>query len=349
MQNNDVTAKGGRAGTKRGARTGFAPRLGIPINPHDLESVAMRSATMTRARQSIYAVDDAMRANYDLLKQAVATSVRPVIVVQNDLVGGTYTLLEHDRSTTVQPVPPLFQMVKSVSHAPLAIYSIVAPYLNSSVTTAWRPALQSFGAVVETALDQLTDADLPSLALQSCRAILEGSRTFIEERLLASRVTVTDFKQYTGALEKAIVTNLEIAAEAQVTAIQRQLRVWRKHLGSSWSQLYAVVLVIWTTELDNQNELILRTEMDPGTVDDHLIVLSTASMTEDTVDAALLNLGQIVQDNVAAALVFSNEDALDTLLGKNLKGPQDLLAWSIKNVLKSCPHANKYSVPEPER
>jgi hypothetical protein len=121
------------------------------------------------------------------------------------------------------------------------------------------------------------------------------------------------------------------------------LRGWKRHLGQAWIDLYAVVLVIWTTEIDNQNELILRTEMDSEHVDDHLIILGTAAMTEDTVDAAMDNLGQIVQDDVAAALIFSNPDALDTLLGKNLKGPEDLLSWSVKGVLKACPHAHKYS------
>lgn len=318
-------------------------QLGIPIDPHDLAVVAMKSSLSVRAAESLFAIDDAMRLHYDALKSTVAASVRPVIVVQNDLQGGTYTLLESDRRTTVQPVPPVFQMVKSVSHAPLALYAIIAPYLRSAPTSAWAPAAKNFRQILEGAATLIEHADLTDAARKSCNTIIHASIEFIDAILKVGKVTPDDFKGYTGPLEKQIATNLDIAAEAQVNAIRELLHGWKARLGHSWRDLYVVVLVIWTTEIDNQHELILRTEMDPSRVQDHLIIISTAASTEDTVEVALDNLGQIVQDNIAASLVFSNPDSLDTLLGRNLKGPQDLLAWSVKRVLKSCPHMHKGS------
>jgi len=150
-----------------------------------------------------------------------------------------------------------------------------------------------------------------------------------------------------------------LAGKLQVESVRHLLHQWKAKLGEAWGDVYAVVLVIWTTEVNNQHYLILRSEMAPNRLEDHLIVLGTATPADDTVDVALENLGQIVQDNIAAALVFSNPDDLDTELGMSLKGPEDLLSWAVKKALKrkqrayaganqpqrhgSCPHIHANS------
>lgn len=307
---------------------------GLSIDPHDLHVVAMKASLRTRAMQSLFAIDDAMRSNYDALKDLVANSVRPVVVVQNDLQGGTYTLLESDRRTTVQPVPPVFQMVKSVSHAPLGLYSIIAPYLGADRTDVWRRPAEDFAVSLSNAERLVAYAGLPPSAQQACETIISRSLKFITSIVSKGRVTVEDFKGYTSPLESSIAENLTVAGKLQVKSIRALLQQWKERLKGDWKDLYAVVLVIWTTEVNNQHYLILRSEMDPSRVEDHLIVLGTATPADDTVEVALENLGQIVQDNIAAALVFSNPDELDTDLGTSLKGPEDLLAWAVKKALK---------------
>jgi hypothetical protein len=307
-------------------------RLGV--DPHDLYVVAMKASVKTRAMQSLFAIDDAMRTNYDALKALVANSVRPVIVVQNDLQGGTYTLLESEQRTTIQPVPPIFQMVKSVSHTPLGIYSIIAPYLGADRTDVWKQPAENFCMLLSNAERLLACAGLTGPARKACEEIITSSIKFITSVVAKQRVTVEDFKRYSAPLEPAIAENLTLAGEVQVKSIRSLLNRWKEKLGVDWKDLYAVVLVIWTTEVNNQHYLILKTEMDPLRVEDHLIILGTASMPDDTVDVALENLGQIVQDNIAAALVFSNPDELDTELGTSLKGPEDLLSWAVKKALR---------------
>jgi hypothetical protein len=319
-------------------------KQGVTIDPHDLYVVAMKASVRTRAMQALFAIDDAMRTNYDGLKALVANSVRPVIVVQNDLQGGTYTLLENDRRTTVQPVPPVFQMVKSVSHAPLGIYSIIAPYLGADRTDVWTRPAQDFCTILSNAKRLVDYAGLPNPARNACDKIIGSSIKFVRSIVSKQKVTVEEFKRYTGPLEAAIAENLTIAGEAQVKSVRALLRRWKERLGAGWKDLYAVVLVIWTTEINNQHYLILRKEMDPSRVEDHLIVMGTASMPDDTVDVALENLGQIVQDNIAAALVFSNPDELDTELGVSLRGPEDLLSWAVKKALRQ--RRGNYSMAE---
>ncbi len=249
-------------------------------------------------------------------------------------------------------------MVKSVSHAPLGLYSIIAPYLGADRTDVWRKPAEDFAVLLSNAERLVKYAGLPASAQKACETIITSSLKFIDSIVAKEKVTVEDFRDYTGPLESAIAENLTVAGKLQVKSIRALLERWKERLKADWKDLYAVVLVIWTTEVNNQHYLILKSEMDPSRVEDHLIVLGTATMVDDTVDVALENLGQIVQDNIAAALVFSNPDELDTDLGTSLKGPEDLLAWAVKKALKrkqrsysmaedrsdqfrsSCPHAH---------
>ncbi len=307
------------------------------IDPHDLDMVAFNSNQKTRARNAVLAVDAAMQENYSALKSELIGHLSPVIVVQNDGQGGTFTLVYQGTQETVQPVPQLFQLVKSVSHTPLGIYVIIAPYLKQPHVKDWIQPLKTFKETLQEALKNLPDAELPGLALASCTKVLDGGIQFINDSVKADRFSIESFQAFTASVQQDIQTNMSYAAKAQVDGVEALLERWRKKLGSEqWKKTYAIVLAIWTTEYLNQNWLILNHMMDPKTVDTHLITIGIASFAENTVAVALDNLARIVQDNIAAAMVFPQ----DSVLADSLKGPQDLLSTAIEKII-GCPHATK--------
>lgn len=307
------------------------------IDPHDLDMIAFNSNKKTRARNAVIAVDTAMQKNYSILKSELIGHLSPVIVVQNDGQGGTFTLVYEGTQETVQPVPQLFQLVKSVSHTPLGIYVIIAPYLKQSHVKDWIQPLETFKSTLKEALENLPDAELPEHALQSCTKVLEGGIKFIKDSIKADRFSIESFQAFTASVQGDIQTNMSYAAKAQVDGVEALLERWRKKLGpEQWKKTYAIVLAIWTTEYLNQNWLILNHMMDPKKVDSHLITIGIASFDENTVAVALDNLARIVQDNVAAAMVFPQ----DLVLADSLKGPQDLLSTAIEQII-GCPHAAK--------
>jgi hypothetical protein len=312
----------------------------IPIYAHDLEMVTSGSSPVALARDAIYAVDTAMRDSYDALRARVIEHLSPVIVVQSDLGGGTYTLVCDGTQTIERPVPALFQLVKSICHTPLGIYSIIAPYLTSSNTQEWKQPLVGLRGVLDNGLQHLSSAELPAKAEAASREILTRGIRFIDDSIAAAGFTIDSFEMFTSKAQRAIHTNMKFAAEAQISGVQALLRRWRGQLGpDQWRKLYAVVLAIWTTEVRNQNWLVLREMMDPTTVDRHLITLSTAAPAEDTVAVALDNLARIVQDNVAAAMIFPNSSKEDRAEATALAGPEDLLSDTIEKSLRACPHS----------
>jgi hypothetical protein len=217
------------------------------------------------------------------------------------------------------------------------------PYLTESQTTDWAAPLTAYRGVVSTAAARLADAELPPEAREASTAILDGAKDFMDAALTTGEFSMRDFIRYTHAVQPAIHTNMAIAAEAQVVAIEALLARWRKELGKEeWRKLYAVVFAIWSTEVRNQHWLIMRKAMDPSTVDDHLIVLAVGEPEEGTIEVALDNLARIVQDKIAAALIFPDDSKEDTGLAKALADPTDLLSDATERAINACPRSGAH-------
>ena len=310
-------------------------QVGVRIDPHDLGMVSYHSNALRNHKNAIYAIDNKMQSNYTAMLDGLRAQLDPVIVVQSDGQGGTYTLIHEGISETVEPVAEIFQLVKSVAHCPLGIYVILAPYLQDPSWLGWVKPLNEFKAVIEGGLGSIGNVDLPADAIASSTHILQASIQFIDGSVAAGKFSISDYETYTASIADDIFTNMQFAAKAQVDGVEALLERWKAKLGEeAWRNVYAIVLAIWTTELKNQNWLVLNKVMDQSRVADHLITIGIASFDEDTVQMAIDNLARIVQDNVAASMIFPS----NTALGEALRGPEDLLAAAIEGIL-SCPHA----------
>lgn len=308
---------------------------GGTIDPHDLDLVAVASNPLGRARERIFDVDSAMRRNYDLLKAGISATLSPVIVVQPDLRGGSYTLIRDGTRISADPVAPIFQLAKSVCHLPLGIYSILAPYLKDPGTSCWGADLEAFREVAAAALKNLDRAALPPPAEAASRTILTSGIAYMEQCIDSADFTMEGFKAFAGSLHGPIVTNMDVAARALISGVENLLAGWRVEMGEAdWKNLYTVILAIWTTETRNQHYEILRRVMDQETVEERLIVISVGEQEPAMIAVALDNLARIVQDNVAAGLIFPTDSELADVLA----GTEDLLAGAVDQAMRSCPH-----------
>ncbi|MEU6012605.1 hypothetical protein ABZ826_00670 [Streptomyces sp. NPDC047515] len=312
------------------------------------------------ARNAIVAVDTDTQKNYGALRAELMNHLSPVIVVQNDDRGGLYTLIHNGEQESLHPVSEIFEQAKSIAHAPLGIYSIIAPYLSHRIpnlpssarldqhdvdmvafkgpgTNDWVSPLQAFGATLTTARQRLDHAHMPQELEASSTQILDIALKFINESVRRGSFDMKSFENFTGRLSGAIGTNMRYATRAQIEGVENLMKRWRGKVGrEDWPGLYIVVLSIWTTSALNQNSIVVKRFMDPARADSHLIDLPTAQSPADPVFVALDNLARIVQDNVAAEMVFP----LEQKLADALKGPEDLLAQEILHQL-ACPYRGK--------
>ncbi|MGW6395386.1 hypothetical protein ACWFR1_33945 [Streptomyces sp. NPDC055103] len=317
-----------------------------------------------RARDAIVAVNSGMRSHYAALKSDLIAQLSPVLVVQNDARGGRFTLIHDGTQESLHPVGEVFELAKSVSHVPLGVFSIIAPHLSDRVpnvpganridahdlamvafkdttNTDWITPLRQYADTLAAARRQLDQAGIPPEMVVSCERVLDGALRFIQLSTTDRSFDIRSFEDFSYSVYADIRTNMRYAAEAQIAGVQGVLRKWRARIGeSAWQDLYTVVLSQWATSQLNQNSIIIRPCMNPVKVASHLIDLPAAEPLSDPVFVALDNLARIVQDNIAAELVFpSDRPAADAL-----KGPQDLLADEILDQLGApTPGAAAYS------
>ncbi|MEV8312323.1 hypothetical protein AB0P36_34795 [Streptomyces flavidovirens] len=302
-----------------------------------------------------------MRSNYATLKSELIKRLTPVIIVQNDYRGGRYYLVHNGETISEHPVPEIFELAKSIAHIPLGMFSILAPYLSKRVpphhlkagdmfardlemvafhgpeSENWVLPLQEFGQTIDTARRRLEEAELPARLQASCAAILDGASTFIAASTRARSFSMQQFEDFSGSVYGDIRVNMEFASRVQIQGVEDIMTRWRAKVGEAgWKELYVVVLSIWTTSVLNQNSIILKQYLNPDTVDTHLLDIVTAEFPADSVSLALDNLARIVQDNIAAEMVFST----DQRVADALKGKEDLLSQEILIQLGQTPPAS---------
>ncbi|MGW2169881.1 hypothetical protein ACWC1C_05030 [Streptomyces sp. NPDC001705] len=302
------------------------------------------------ARDAIRAVNAKMRANYATLKSELTTRLSPVIVVSNNAVGGRFTLISNGKQVeTVDPVPEYFELAKSIAHVPLGVFSVLAAYLSDQVPNipnadridphdldmvvtkapgdkGWITPLNAFKTALQSAHTRLGTANLPLDLENSCDKILGEAVKFIDASVAAESFDMVSFNRFAATVYPAIRVNMTFAATAQINGIEGLMKRWRTLIGEkAWSDLYVTVLSIWTTAELNQASIIIRRTMNQAKVGTHLIDLPTVETPSDPILVALDNLARIVQDNVAAEMVFNT----DLKVADALKGKEDLLSDEI--------------------
>ncbi|MEU7558474.1 hypothetical protein [Streptomyces eurythermus] len=324
-------------------------------------SAAPAATDEKAARDAIRNVNAGMRANYASLKAELVKHLSPVVVVQNNAVGGRFTLINNGvQVETVDPVPEYFELAKSIAHVPLGIYSVIAAYLSDQVPNipnanridphdldmvafktpgdkGWITPLNSFRTTLNSAYTKLPTANLPLDLENSCTTILSEAMKFIDTIVKAQSFDMVAYNRFAATVYPSIRVNMTFAATAQITGIETLMKRWRTLLGeAAWSDLYVTVLSIWTTSDLNQASIIIRRTMNQAKVDTHLIDLPTVETPSDPIAVALDNLARIVQDNVAAEMVFNT----DLKVADALKGKEDLLSDEIlKQVGGTAPAA----------
>ncbi|MFF7359048.1 hypothetical protein ACFZA1_41610 [Streptomyces filipinensis] len=314
------------------------------------------AVSVTDARAKILAVNAGMRTRYKALKDELQKHLAPVIVVANGPEGGTYWLVENGQVIEqVYPVDQIFQLAKSIAHVPLGTFSVIAPYLNKRVpdwhqkagdmdahdlemvsfngpgSEDWVEPLRQWGDVLAAGRAVLEDADLPDKLFKSSAHILDGASEFIAEAVRTRSFSMKKFEDFTGAVYGDIRTNMYFAAKAQIDGVTALLTRWKNQLGAAkWHDLYTLVYSMWTTSVLNQNTIIIRHFMDADRVGTHLIdIVCDQLPVTDPIGVGLENLARIVQDNIAAEMVFS----ADQKVANALKGREDLLSQELLGLL----------------
>lgn len=290
--------------------------------PDFLEIVVDRGEPATKAEvaaANVVALDSGMQRIYadTLVKYKEHMRGRvPVIIGLFSETGGSMILYPPDKEKIVaDPVPPLYAWLKSVSHAAMAIYQLVAPYLLTPGDDSWRAPMMQYQAQIEAAMATLPDLDVPKDVRERLERMLEKEKAFMQSCLDGKGFSLDGITKFAHDVEPDIVKNVALAARTQVEHWEKVLGGWQKMLGKDWDETYAITNTLYVTQQNNVLFTILAQFMGEEAIDDRLILTGTTEFTT-TPETMLELLTRIVADRAVGKVFFRNYYLMDAeLLG----------------------------------
>lgn len=305
-----------------GAVTGTAGMALSETLPDYMAIAAEGSAVPTKAEvavDNVYALDDGMQAIYSQSLEIYKQNIRakhPLIVARFDNFGGSMTLYPPGKDPiAAPPVSEDYALVKSVSHSAMAMYQLVAPYLQSPDSGAWRASMSVYLAQIKSARASIPELDLPDNVQKRLISMLDKEIAFMEKCLDSGTLSFDDLVALAHALEPDIVKNVAFAAQTQVDHWEKVLGEWQTMLGDDWDKTYAITNTLYVTRQNNILFTILAQFMGEEAIDDRLILVGTTAF-ETTEDKLLDVLSRIIADRSLGEVFFRNYYVMDAeLLG----------------------------------
>ena len=129
----------------------YSKYTNIPTEDDKPKSVTINQTppvTENQFHQSTRALNYFIRNEYANTIHKVGRNVFPLIIaIENETnntgVGGTYILFTEDGKVEyIRPVSHEYEFLKTISHIPLGIFSIIGPYLKRKDNTSWIEPLK---------------------------------------------------------------------------------------------------------------------------------------------------------------------------------------------------------------
>jgi hypothetical protein len=163
----------------------------------------------------------------------------PVILVEGD----DLVLLHDGRRSQVAFMPAAYHELKAVDHVPLALYTLLAPFGDGTLSDERLADLRRFRDLVVAGRDSLDGRGFSAPVLERQRQILAESLAFLDgvlERRQAGRDEVAAFARRLGPL---LLANVDEAARLRLDALHAQTTAWRRQLADDeWRRLHVVVM-----------------------------------------------------------------------------------------------------------
>jgi hypothetical protein len=191
-----------------------------------------------RAADPFEKLNEALREQHANAREREWALRGPVILVEFDKL----TLLKGDDRKTVEVLPLQYHRLKSIAHAPLAIYLTMEKEGDSPIGDQQLTRLKDIAARIEAVRAVLNDSDFRPDALIRQREILDRSTTFIANALKTGSANSKDYPAFAIGIRPLIMKNVEEAAELQIRGYDAAVAGWKKSLSvTEWSKLKVVI------------------------------------------------------------------------------------------------------------
>jgi hypothetical protein len=288
------------------------------------------------ATKNVLALNTAMFGLYDTAEHVFQKNIlaqHPVILALFSGAGGRFILYRPGMTPLEAPsVPIVYQLLKSAGHSVMALSEIVMPYLDNAANQSWRGPLLAYRSQMQTALDSLDAADMPSDWRTNSRALLQNNVAFMDACIEKGAISTSDLDGFTRQQSPLLKKNIAWAAQTQVSHWMNVVAEWKKLLDSDWDKTYAASNSIYVTRQNNILFSVLAQFLGSDAINSRLMLFETTSFTTTPEDMLEL-LTRIVADRSVGAVFFGNYYLMDyELMGGDAR--KAIVAESTKYGLK---------------
>jgi hypothetical protein len=281
--------------------------------------VAARKPPSARAlaEQNVLALNTGMNEIYaeslSIYKQNLRDQA-PIILALFSSAGGQMILYRPGQEPLkAPPVPIVYRLAKSTSHSSMAIYQLVAPYLDNPSDPSWRIPMRGYLAQCQTALDSLNTLDISDEDREVLRAILTRNVGFMEACLKKGTFTYDQLQQYARDCAPYFSKTIWMASHAQVAHWIDVLAGWKKLIGKDWANTYAATNTLYVTRQNNILFTVLAQFMGREAIGARLFLFETPAFTTEP-DLMLDVLTRIVADRAVGEIFFKDGYVMDVEL-----------------------------------
>jgi len=270
------------------------------------------------AEKSIIKLDSAMNELYSATLTFSKRNFRdqfPIIVALFSAQGGQMILYPPGKPPLIADRAPVaYELAKSVSHSPMALYQIVVPYLKDpKADSSWKGPMHTFRTQNHTALNNVEALDLSQEDKNALAGILKRNIGFMDRCLERGTYTYAELEEFAHGQAPFLQKSTWLAGNTQVSHWMKVLDDWRTMLGKDWDRLYAVTNTLYVTRQNNILFTILAQYMGKEAINERLLLLETPEFTTSP-EKMLDVLTRIVADRSLGKVFFNDYYLMDVEL-----------------------------------
>ncbi len=271
----------------------------------------------TVARRNLLSLNSAMFGIYNAnlrRNQRNLLARKPVLLAMFTGGGGRMILhIPGEGRVQAPPVPVGYQLAKSAGHSTMAVYQLVAPYVDNHSNTAWRRPMQTFRAQMHAVLRSLDSLSGDEAPLADLKALLTKNIAFMDRCLESGDLSRDSLAAFARDVEPLIKRLVWYAADLQVGHWIRVLSGWKARLGDRWEEVYAASNTIYVARNKNVLFSVLAQFMGKKAINTRLMLLETMDF-ETTEKEMLVAMMRILADRAIGDIFFRDPYVMDVEL-----------------------------------
>ncbi|MFN7998990.1 MAG: hypothetical protein U0Q18_35535 [Bryobacteraceae bacterium] len=187
---------------------------------------------------ALTALNNAFRAAYADAKIRELSSAGPILIVSGD----NFSLLRGGNRLEANVGVPIYDVVKTFAHIPLAIYVTLAPG-GGALDEGRLKTLAELRKLIPPARESLDGLSLSAATLARQKQIAAASLAILDDVAGKHELSNSSLLAFSRGMAPLVMENVAEATRAQLDATHAQVSAWRRDLSpEEWNRLEVVII-----------------------------------------------------------------------------------------------------------